>query len=1430
MKSLGLCIGASNIGFVLLNKEEGHIEVIKCNSIPHGGNPRTTIKKLIDEDLIKSLDGFAVTGKKLRTMLNIPSISESEAIEYAYKYHSKNIEKTNIIVSAGGESFIVYELDNCGRILDVHTGNKCASGTGEFFLQQLKRMDLEIKEAIETADREDPYSVAGRCSVFCKSDCTHALNKGIPKEKVVAGLCEMMSTKILELLNNVKYNNVLIVGGVSQNTVMLDFLKKKLSSIQVSQYSIAFEALGSALWALENNPSSIPDINDLLNYKESSFSFLPPLEEYISRVSFKDIKRSYPSSGDKCILGLDVGSTTTKAVLIREKDSSILASCYLRTMGDPVGASKKCYEALSKEISEDIEIIGLGVTGSGRQIAGLHALTDGVVNEITAHAKASVYFDLEVDTIFEIGGQDAKYTYLTNGVPCDYAMNEACSAGTGSFLEEAAMESLGVDTCDIGDIALQGNRPPNFSDQCAAFISSDIKNAIQEGIDRENIIAGLVYSIALNYINRVKGSRPIGSKIFMQGGVCYNKAVPLAMAALTGKDIVVPPEPGLMGAFGVALVIKEKLKLELLEASSFNLNDLAHRAVHYKKPFICSGGSEKCDRKCSISMIEVGGKIYPFGGACSKYYNKKYDKKPNPLELNLVDLRERLVFEKYSKGWGKRILPPNNISIGINNSLLTNTLYPLYYNFFTALGYNVVLSKEVDKSGIDRKGASFCYPIEVSHGSLSSLISLKPDMVFLPHVKSIEVENSIKYNYACPFVQGEPYYLKTAFKELSSMKVLSPVLEFSDGYLSGKSAFMDMGLSLGLAKEDVERAFELAVEAQTAFHEECNAIGKEFIKKLENSTEIGIVLFGRPYNAFAKLGNMGIPHKFASTGYKIIPCDFLPFKEEKPRPSMYWAMGQSILKASNIVKKHPKLFGVYITNFSCGPDSFVVGYFRNIMKDKPSLTLELDSHTADAGIDTRIEAFLDVIKSYMEIYNNVADLNKSMKFKAADVINDKNGFKIIDSKGREHALRDSNVHVLIPSMGNMGSRLLSASFRYTGVKSSYVTEPCEKDLKIGQGFVSCKECLPLTITTGSLMNYIKDRKNSNELLVYFMPEASGPCRFGQYNVLMKDIIIKNRLEDVAILSLTSENSYAGLGVSFILRCWHSVIISDIFEEIYSAILVLATDKNNALEVYESVCRDVEMGISSLPWKELKSLLLASVKKLNSIETLDTIDRATKVALIGEIYVRRDSFSRQRIVEKLGEKGIIVKTAPIAEWIYYIDYLVKKNLLLGSTLDVRLKNYIQGYFKNYYERAIKGIFNNCKFYEYHLVDMDRIIMSVSDLISPKLTGETILTIGTAIIEVLEVVAGVISIGPFGCMPSRMSEAIIKGKINEKKLDVAENKKLVEEVMHSYPNLPFLSIETDGNPFPQIIESRLETFCLQVGRIQRKILEVKENSCG
>ncbi|MCX5854044.1 MAG: activase, partial [Deltaproteobacteria bacterium] len=385
MKSLGICIGASTLSAVgIMRDESGHLHRTSIQVKPHNGNPREALLETFRNFPANQYEKIAVTGRKFRHFVNLSSISEPEAVESALLHLNGNQKHLDAVISAGGETFMVYILGNDGRICSVQTGNKCASGTGEFFIQQLRRIGISISEAIRFAYAEKPYRVSGRCSVFCKSDCTHATNKGIPKGRIAAGLCEMMAGKIIEIIQHIPRNDIMIIGGTAQNPVMIRYLQKEIRNVIVPEEAPYFEALGSALWALDHETSIFPDMNNLFKGEGNSFSYLPPLKSFINMVEFKTTDRGIARQNDRCIIGLDVGSTTTKAVLLRTGDDNILASVYLRTNGNPVQASRECYADLHAQLgpmTDKIHIVGLGVTGSGRQIAGLHAMTGGIINE-----------------------------------------------------------------------------------------------------------------------------------------------------------------------------------------------------------------------------------------------------------------------------------------------------------------------------------------------------------------------------------------------------------------------------------------------------------------------------------------------------------------------------------------------------------------------------------------------------------------------------------------------------------------------------------------------------------------------------------------------------------------------------------------------------------------------------------------------------------------------------------------------------------------------------------------------------------------------------------------------------------------------------------------------------------------------------------------
>ncbi len=1423
MKTIGFCFGATSVQYSIVTGNESDFEIVQYGRLVHEGNVAKTLLQCLSAIDLEKIDRIVVTGRKLRSYVRLTNISEPEAVEAALKAGFSST-KPDLIVSLGGESQLVYKIGKQGGISSIHSGNKCASGTGEFFLQQIRRMGLSLEQAIALAQKGNAHKIAGRCSVFCKSDCTHALNKGEPKENVVAGLCAMIADKIGDLIKDIPCERIMVIGGGSLNSAVIENLRRRYSDLIVPQTAAFFEAFGAAVWALSHDCISFRphEILSCIDTVPQSFSYHEPLSKFEGIVDFKQNNCSKFGAEKEYVLGLDVGSTTTKAVLLCRESKSVAASVYLRTNGDPVTAAKNCYSELLKQIGfEKAKIVSIGITGSGRQIAGLHALSSNIINEIMAHATAAAFFDPTVDTIFEIGGQDAKYTFLTAGVPSDYAMNEACSAGTGSFLEESARESLNIEMEKIGDFAVLGDNPPNFTDQCAAFISSDIKIAGQEGIDKNNILAGLVYSVCMNYLNRVKGQRPIGKRIFMQGGVCYNKAVPLAMAALLKTPIIVPWQPGLMGALGVALEVDKRLLLGLVLPEEIDLETLINRDAVKTGSFECAGGKEHCDKKCEISQIRVNGQVHPFGGICNKYYNLRSRQSQSSVNLDYVGLRHKLLYDEFGVRMKSKAQDSSKRSVGLLRSFLTHSLYPLYSHFFDAMGFEVILSDAIDKQGVSRIESAYCLPAEITHGSFYNLLKKDLDYIFVPQVMQLPVKNVPTFSRLCVFVQGEPYFLKSTFRqeiESSPTVVLSPVLRMDHSYLQAQDIVVDMATKMGVDEDLALNAWTKACARQKQFEEKLREYGTQALAYLaHNPDSFGIVLFGRPYNAFSADANMGIPSKVATRGHIIIPHDMLSADHYPVDNQMFWAMGQKIMKSAQFVRDYKQLFGFYITNFSCGPDSFLVTFFRNVMADKPSLTLELDQHTADAGIDTRIEAALDIMKNRMVSLTSVKSINSNASFCPA-FIDQTRTMTIHASDGRALSMTDPMVEVILPSMGRYGTEGLAAVMRGIGINAKALPVSDTVVLQTGRKNTSCKECLPYILTTGSFLEYLKSKTDPDVVSLFFMASGGGPCRLGQYCTAMTELIYNNKIPNAAMLSMTNENGYAGLGSRALLAASQVIMVADVFNDIRSFLTVAAVDKEAALQILETCWRQLVAYFEGRLSLRFSVLLTSISRTLHSIPCKKKMSEIPVISLVGEIYVRSDEFSRQYLVDYFEKRGFMVKIAPVAEYLFYSNYVVNKGLGEKEfSIKDHMKMRVISGVEEWWERRIKTILSRSGCYRFEMIHVEKTMESASHLVNENFRGECPLTIGLALREIMGDSCGVVSIGPFGCMPSRVAEAILKKEMNRagklRMPTVFKHAKLLDNV----DEFPFFALETDGSPFPQLVEANLEAFCVSANRM-------------
>lgn len=1409
MKTLGINIGSSNVKVVCC--EDGI--VVWSDVLSHEGDFLGTLKKIISEKKISGDVLALATGTEGRLLLNLPSVIEPLCIEEALK--SGRID-TSAIVSLGGEDLVVYTINSERKIITSFSGNKCASGTGEFFKQQLGRMDMALSQVSSLPKESKILKLSSRCSVFMKSDCTHRLNKGeATKGDIVLSLSNVMAIKVVEFLKRARMSRgrVLLTGGVTQNKHIINLIREKLPDIEflIPGEASYFEAFGAALLARAMG-APLPPVERLTKEHGIQFDRFNSLTAAEGRVNYLPSKKTKVKPGREYILGVDGGSTTTKACLIDMETGEITASYYGRTHGDPVQALKVCIEEIKKELRRDIgdqtiKITLAATTGSSREILGVFLETPAVYNEIIAHAVGTTYYRDDIDTIFEIGGQDAKYVLLKNRVPIDYAMNEACSAGTGSFLEESSRGDLNIQNAwEIGDIAVQAKRPLKFGEHCSAFINSDIRKAIQQGASREDITAGLVTSIVSNYLNRVVGNRTIGNSIVLQGGVAKNKAVPLAFAMLLNKNVLVPPDPELMGCFGVGILAREKLRDGILENASYDLDRILETKIVYEREFNCKA----CENYCPIRVLRVNEHKYMFGGRCNKYANIRKKKAVIESEVfDYVQKRNDLLFNECAADPGS-FVAKKDITVGIPRCFSVYTLWPLYSWFFHSLGIKAVLSEGISPDGVARVESGYCFPAEIAHGATQDILDRKLDYIFLPHFRDMESYEDTVHACLCPITQGLPYYLQLAFPEIPEEKILMPVVSFKYGREKALESFIETGQRLGFPERESRRAFDLAFQKQNEFFEKARSLGREALEESRAAKRPVIALLGRPYNAFTSDANMGIPRKFSSRGYSVIPFDILPFEERDIFPNMYWFYGQQDMKAASLLKQEENIFITYISNFSCAPDSFMLHYLKWIMGTKPFLILELDSHSADAGVDTRVEAFLDIIEGYRQKFIDLREerYDNGLRF----VLGGEPSIENIRSGEKITIRRNPRVKVLLANMGRLATEMTAASLRAVGMNAEALPVPDVPTLQLARNHASGKECLPSHLVLGEALKFFSSAKyRKDEIYLVFVPTTTGPCRTGQYFVFYENLFKDLRLENVIVFTLDSDNSYTELGPDFSKHVWWGLCISDYMKDLETSLRTCAEDPAAAMEKYDTLWQRL-VTVAETDASGVIPALESIAREVSKIPLKKSIDECPRVLVVGEIYVRRDDFAVDELIRHFSARGIIGKVSGISEWIYYCDHtrlheIVKKLRLhpwykkpFSREFRELINWKIEASYKHHAENRVKKALASTGLIPETPHNMSTIIGNAERyFVSDELHSEISVSTGVAATAMMDGYSGIVNISPFACLIGRVIEGLLTPWARERRY-------------------PLISVEIDGNLLPPNIVNKLNIFMLNVIRFK------------
>ena len=957
------------------------------------GRPLEAVREALEEVLgalpADSALRVAITGsggKLVAQALGAPVFNEFQACARAV---DRLMPQARTVFEMGGECSRYLRLlpDPGSRrlgIVDYSSNGDCAAGTGAFLDQQAARLQYAVEDiATIVAGAERAAQIAGRCSVFAKSDMIHAQQKGFKPPEVLRGLCNAVATnfKSAVVKGRPVEPPVAFVGGVAANSAVVAALRETLAlgenELCVPEAPESYGAIGAAVLAMEsrNCPSRRPSewleaLQTALRGDGSAFAATRPLN--LDRVKLlRDQVRPYRFPEDQtpvdAYLGLDIGSVGTKLVLIDSR-GDVIYSIFTRTEGRPVEVVTRCLRELEEAVGWGVRVRGVGSTGSGRELIGELVGADSINDEITCHKTGATFVGDRLlgkrpDTIFEIGGQDSKFISLQpeggdsrETIVVDFTMNEACAAGTGSFLEERATE-LGVSIKDeFSRLALSSQAPIRLGERCTVFMERDVNTCMQRGAQRADIIAGLAYSIVYNYINRVVRGRPIGDCIFFQGGTAYNDAVAAAFSIVCDKEIIVPPHNAVLGAIGAALLAKEKIA-RTGASTRFRGYDLEQ--VEYSlREFTCKG----CGNLCSIQEFNVAGEKTYWGDKCSERYRKQVKTDRIPIIPDLIARRLELLNADDAGD------PPHpRGSIGIPLAMYTWDWLPLWRRFFRDCGFQVIVSSETNRQtvrqGLDSVVAEPCFPIIVAHGHIAELISRKVDYLWIPNLITVPGRDSHLENYVCPWGSTLPFIIRhnPAFRGWAD-RILFPLLSLQRGTDVLRGDMVRVAAKLGVPAKTARRAFEAAWAAQQRFLSAYQEAGRAALQRLIDTRESGMVLVGRPYNSHDAGVSLAIARKLREQyGVNLLPVDALPLAGidvTDVNDNMYWAYGRRILAAAKLVREHPNLHIIYVTNFKCGPDSFVKAFIRKA-SGKPFLTLQFDGHSNDAGMLTRCEAYLD---------------------------------------------------------------------------------------------------------------------------------------------------------------------------------------------------------------------------------------------------------------------------------------------------------------------------------------------------------------------------------------------------------------------------------------------------------------------------------------
>ncbi|UCF98053.1 MAG: hypothetical protein JSV89_00605, partial [Spirochaetaceae bacterium] len=1335
---VGIDIGSVSISLVCLSR---HGEVEHAAYRFHRGKVRETLKDMLEAVAPGTMGPISCTSSTPRIVSHARFYDTQVCfIEATRRVHGP----IRSLLIVGGEKFTLLRFNSAGAFQNLKASTSCAAGTGSFLDQQAGRLGLsgsaELGKLARRNKNEAP-KIASRCAVFAKTDLCHAQQAGYTLEEICDGLCLGLARNIADTISTGEpiLCPAVFAGGVSRNSAVVTHLEKLLHcNFVAGENSHLYGALGAALCGLQEGCGteiSFKNPEDLLDHERAIKSYYyEPLDLKLSTYpDFHSSERRLFSPSingfdlpvevdvyeDKsadgavdAILGIDVGSTSTKALLIG-LNGAVLVGLYTRTAGRPLAAVQAIFQALDNlevrgEKTATLNIRAVGTTGAGRKFIGEVIGSDLILNEITAHARAAYELDPQIDTIIEIGGQDSKFTTLRDGMVTFSQMNTVCAAGTGSFIEEQAAK-LGVALEEYSRRA-EGVRAPLASDRCTVFMERDINHYLNKKYSVDEILAAVLFSVRENYLLKVSSEALIGRRICFQGATAKNRALVAAFEQKLKRPIFVSEYCHLTGALGVALALQENLPAQ----SRFRGLDLYRDAIAVR-----SETCQLCANHCRLRIAEVRGQTVAYGFLCGRDYEGRRYVSANRSGFDMIREYRRCFDKPRTLPEAKRVAP----TIGIPAALHLLEELPLWQRFFSELEIPVVTSEGYRRAlnaGKELTGAEFCAPVTALHGHARYLAE-SCDFLFLPvylEAASLQREKG-RFRHYCYYTQFAPSLISLLEERGLNQKTLLPLVDHGSLEAAPSPAVRKIrnrtkrellralqrleGVALSYSR--VSRAYDRAI---AAYRTGRGKLQRVYENSRSRNGDIEVVLAGRPYQVLAAEMNKGIPGIFASLGVKTYYQDMLPplsaaepllqrqryapgepegYDQEIERQvrsevqplldAIQWNYAVRILETASFCVATEGLYPVLITAFKCSPDSFAIEYFKRILDahGKPYLILQIDEHDSSVGYETRIEAGIHSFRNHAA-RRRVGKLT----LRSEEVFR-----RIAPSLER----RLSGKTLLFPNWDRLTIPLIVANLRSAGVDAR-VLEEDELSIQAGTR-LNTGQCLPINAITQGMVNYIRKYELDPAETVLWMTDSQLSCNFHLFPHYIKSLLESygEGMEQAGVY--VGDFSHSEISPLLGLGAYFAYLFGGLLRRLGCRIRPYEL---NPGETDRTISAAHSVFVESFSANRSKEDALSEV-----IENFEAIPRERgwrpKVAIFGDLYVRDNDVMNQDLIRFIERSGGEVVTTPYSEYLRIVaDATFKKwtrehrylELAKYRTL-LALVKLLERRFFNYYEEYV-----------------------------------------------------------------------------------------------------------------------------------------------